>query len=65
MLYTHMPAEKYYRGYVLIRLSKIGTEWEISEKMMKMKDPKGPGLLLMLIRFTAVGILLSKCRLKN
>jgi hypothetical protein len=40
-----MPAEKYYRGYVLIRLSKIGTEWEISEKMMKMKDPKGSWII--------------------
>ncbi|MBD3353472.1 MAG: hypothetical protein GF364_18460 [Candidatus Lokiarchaeota archaeon] len=30
--------EKYYRGYILFRLAKIGTEWEIVDKMMKMKS---------------------------
>ncbi|MHA1821725.1 MAG: hypothetical protein ACTSU2_11010 [Promethearchaeota archaeon] len=34
-------SEKYYRGYILFRLSKIGTEWEIVEKMRKMKSPDG------------------------
>lgn len=33
--------EDLYRGYLLIRLARIGTEWEISEKMMKMSDPSG------------------------
>ena len=28
-----------YRGYLLIRLAKIGTEWLVSEKMMAMVDP--------------------------
>ena len=27
-----------YRGYLLIRLSKIGIEWDISEKIMKFQD---------------------------
>jgi DNA-binding Lrp family transcriptional regulator len=31
--------EKYYRGYILARLSKIGSEWDMSEKMIKLKDP--------------------------
>lgn len=31
-------AEKYYRGYILIRLSKIGTEWDVVEKLMSMKS---------------------------
>jgi DNA-binding Lrp family transcriptional regulator len=30
-----------YRGYLLIRLARIGSEWEISERMMAMNDPKG------------------------
>ena len=30
--------EDYYRGYLLVRLAKIGTEWDISEMMMKLKD---------------------------
>ncbi|MCP4761724.1 MAG: hypothetical protein GY870_08080 [archaeon] len=30
--------DKYYRGYILFRLSKIGTEWELVEKLMKMKS---------------------------
>jgi DNA-binding Lrp family transcriptional regulator len=29
----------FYRGYLLVRLAKIGTEWDISEKMMAMTDP--------------------------
>lgn len=33
--------EKYYRGYVLFRLSKIGTEWRIVKKMMNMKSNDG------------------------
>jgi DNA-binding Lrp family transcriptional regulator len=29
--------QKCYRGYVLARLSRIGTEWEITEKVMNLK----------------------------
>ncbi|MHA1338679.1 MAG: hypothetical protein ACTSRZ_01475 [Promethearchaeota archaeon] len=30
--------QKYYRGYILFRLAKIGTEWKVVEKMMQMKS---------------------------
>jgi len=33
--------DKFYRGYILVRLAKIGAEYDITEKMMKLKDPKG------------------------
>ncbi|SRR6056297_3451365 len=29
----------YYRGYLLVRLARIGTEWDITDKMMGMEDP--------------------------
>ena len=31
----------YYRGYLLIRLASIGTEWEISDKLMELSDESG------------------------
>jgi len=31
-------SQKYYRGYILFRLSKIGTEWLVVDKMMQMKS---------------------------
>ena len=34
-------SEDFYRGYLLVRLAKIGTEWSISNKMMEMVDPDG------------------------
>jgi DNA-binding Lrp family transcriptional regulator len=34
-------SDDYYRGYLLVRLAKIGTEWEISDKMMAMSDDSG------------------------
>lgn len=36
-----MSEEKYYRAYILFRLSKIGTEWQLVDKMMKMKSEDG------------------------
>ena len=33
--------EKFYRGYVLVRLSKVGEEWKITDKLMKLKDKSG------------------------
>jgi len=33
-------SEDFYRGYLLVRLAKIGTEWDICEKMMALKDPE-------------------------
>jgi len=33
--------DKYYRGYILFRLSKIGTEWELVKKLMKMQSEDG------------------------
>ena len=36
-----MSEEKYYRAYILFRLSKIGTEWQLVDKMMKMKSEYG------------------------
>ena len=35
-----MP-DKYYRGYILFRLSKIGTEWKLVEKMKTMMSDDG------------------------
>ena len=29
-----------YRGYLLVRLAKIGTEWDITKKMMDLKATK-------------------------
>jgi hypothetical protein len=31
-------AGKYYRGYIIFRLAKIGTEWQVVNKLMKMKS---------------------------
>ena len=31
-------AEKFYRGYILFRLSKIGTEWMLVDKLKTMKS---------------------------
>ena len=33
-----MDNTKYYRGYILFRLSKIGEEWHLVDKMMKMRS---------------------------
>ena len=35
-----MSDQDFYRGYLLVRLAKIGTEWDISNRMMKMTDPE-------------------------
>ena len=34
-------SDDFYRGYLLVRLAKIGSEWAISNKMMEMVDPNG------------------------
>ena len=36
-----MSEEDFYRGYLLIRLARIGTEWDITGKMMQLEDPDG------------------------
>ena len=33
-----MDKSKYYRGYILFRLSIIGKEWHLVDRMMKMKS---------------------------
>ena len=30
----------FYRGYLLVRLARIGTEWDITNKMMNLEDPE-------------------------
>ncbi|GAB4325234.1 MAG: hypothetical protein Kow0069_31160 [Promethearchaeota archaeon] len=32
---------KYYRAYVLCRLARIGTEWEVVEAVLKLKPKEG------------------------
>lgn len=37
--------EKYYRGYILLRLAKIGSEWQVCDKFAKYKDAAGSWLV--------------------
>ncbi|MHA1680137.1 MAG: hypothetical protein ACTSUE_03960 [Promethearchaeota archaeon] len=37
-------SSKFYRGYILCRLSKIGSEWEIVEQLQKMNSEFGEEL---------------------
>ncbi len=49
-----MSEEKYYRAYILFRLSKIGTEWQLVDKMMKMKSEDEDGKMWLVTYVTVI-----------
>ena len=49
-----MSEEKYYRAYILFRLSKIGTEWQLVDKMMKMKSEGDDGKMWLVTYVTVI-----------